>query len=167
MKMTFRNSLSPAWAPKAPTVSKQYHSQLILNNNNSLIWLGCAEWSSGDEEELVKNIRQFTSKSDKVKYTTRVQRLDWSKIAFKKYTPKQCQSHFNNYLKNVRTYRTLHEVLSDVEEEIKKFPFKKPLNSYQFFIQDQLSKAHSSGDFVSTFVDSGSDLNAHRFVRSS
>lgn len=75
--------------------------------------------------------------------------MDWSKIAFKKYSPKECQERFTKYLKMVRNYRTLHEVLSDVEEEIKKIPFKKPLNSYQLFVQDQLSKASSSGDFVS------------------
>lgn len=106
-------------------------------------------WSSEDEQELVKNIRQFTSKSDKLKYSTRVQRLDWGKVAFKKHTPAECQERFAKYLKMVRNYRTLHEILSDVEEEIKRIPFKKPLNSYQLFVQDQLSKAQSSGDFVS------------------
>lgn len=111
-------------------------------------------WSSSDEQELVKNIRQFTKKSDKLKYNTRLQRLDWSKIAFKKYSAKECQGRFAKYLKMVRTYRTLPEILSDVEEEIKRIPFKKPLNSYQLFVQDQLSNAQSSGDFVSIFNQS-------------
>lgn len=77
--------------------------------------------------------------------------MEWSDIAFKGHTPKDCEHRFNNHLKNVRRHRNLKEVVTDIEENIKRCPLKKPLNSYQIFIQDQLAHATTSGDFVCIF----------------
>lgn len=74
--------------------------------------------------------------------------MNWNEVAFKSYSAEDCKKRFNNHLKHVRRYRTLIEIANDMEINIKKCPVKKPLNSYQLFIQDQLSNAKSSGDFV-------------------
>lgn len=75
--------------------------------------------------------------------------MNWSDIAFKSYTPDECEKRFKSHLKHVRRYRNLNEIATDIETNIKKCPLKKPLNSYQLFIQDQLTNVKSSGDFVS------------------
>lgn len=75
--------------------------------------------------------------------------LDWETIAFKKYSGTECEQRFKVHLKNVRRHRNLGEIVNDVETNIKKCPIKKPLNAYQLFIQDQLTKQTTQGDFVS------------------
>lgn len=81
-------------------------------------------------------------------YKTRMKQLNWKDIAFKEHTGEDCENRFKNHLKNVRRHRNLNEIVTDIETNIKKCPVKKPLNSYQIFIQDQLSNATTSGDFV-------------------
>lgn len=75
--------------------------------------------------------------------------MKWQDIAFKSYSAYDCEKRFQSHLKNVRRYRNLNEIATDIETNIKKCPLKKPLNSYQIFIQDQLTNVRSSGDFVS------------------
>lgn len=76
--------------------------------------------------------------------------LDWETIAFKSYSGTECEKRFKIHLKNVRRHRNLSEIVNDVEINIKKCPIKKPLNAYQLFIQDQLTKQTTQGDFVSS-----------------
>lgn len=75
--------------------------------------------------------------------------LDWETIAFKKYSGKECEKRFKTHLKHIRRHRNLSEIVNDVEANIKKCPIKRPLNAYQLFIQDQLTKQTTQGDFVS------------------
>lgn len=107
-------------------------------------------WSSDDDRELVQKVKSTAKKeNDKVNYKTRLNQVDWNGIAFKAYTPEECKSRFYSHLKNVRHWRTLSEIAIDIEANIKKCPLKKPLNSYQLFVQEQLANVKSSGDFVS------------------
>lgn len=76
-------------------------------------------------------------------------KLDWDAIAFKKYSAVECLERFKKYVKCVRRVRNLNEIVDDVEAHINRCPIKKPLNSYQIFIKDQLSTIRSCGDFVS------------------
>lgn len=106
-------------------------------------------WSSDDDRELVQKVKSTAKENDKLNFKTRLNRVDWNGIAFKAYTPEECKSRFNAHLKNVRHWRTLSEIAADIEANIKKCPLKKPLNSYQLFVQEQLANVKSSGDFVS------------------
>lgn len=112
----------------------------------SIVLIG---WSSDDDKELVTKLKALAKPNDKVQYKTRLQQLNWDDLAFKTYSGGDCQKRFEEHLKRVRRFRNLSEIVTDVEENIKKCPVKKPLNSYQIFIQDQLANVKSSGDFVS------------------
>ncbi|XP_031617332.1 nucleolar transcription factor 1-B-like isoform X2 [Contarinia nasturtii] len=107
-------------------------------------------WSSDDDRKLVQKVKSTSKQSDKVSYKTRLKQLDWNEIAFKSYSAKDCENRFQNHLKHVRRHRNLNEIVTDIETNIKKCPIKKPLNSYQLFIQDQLTHVKSSGDFSET-----------------
>lgn len=105
-------------------------------------------WSSDDDRELVEKVKSISKINDRVNYKTRLKQVNWSDIAFKTHTAEDCSKRFTDHLKNVRRHRNLNEVVTDIETNIKKCPIKKPLNSYQIFIQDQLTSVTSSGDFV-------------------
>lgn len=113
---------------------------------SSITFIG---WSSDDDRELVQKVKSTTKQADKVSYKTRLKQLNWNDIAFKSYSGDECEKRFQNHLKHVRRHRNLNEITTDIETNIKKCPLKKPLNSYQLFIQDQLTNVKSSGDFVS------------------
>lgn len=93
-------------------------------------------------------MKALTKANDKVNFKTRLTQLDWSGVAFKNHSSNDCEKRFKCHLKSVRRYRTLSEIVTDVEANIKKCPIKKPLNSYQLFIQDKLASVTSEGDFV-------------------
>lgn len=118
------------------------------NCSNSFPLLG---WSSEDDRELVQKVKSTSKDTDKVSYKTRLKQLNWNNIAFKSYSGDECEKRFQTHLKRVRRHRNLNEIATDIEANIKKCPLKKPLNSYQLFIQDQLANVKSSGDFVSAF----------------
>lgn len=109
-------------------------------------------WSTDEDQELVKKVKETTKEQDKVSYKTRLKQLDWRTIAFKAYSADECEKRFHNHLKHVRRHRNLSEITTDIETNIKKCPLKKPLNAYQLFVQDQLTNVKSSGDFVSIFL---------------
>lgn len=94
-------------------------------------------------------MKAYAKPNDKVQYKTRLKQLDWSNIAFKNFSAEDCAKRFEKHLKNVRHHRNLDEIVTDVQANLKKCPVKKPLNSYQLFIQEQLTAAEYSGDFVS------------------
>lgn len=106
-------------------------------------------WSSDDDRELIEKVKSISKSNDKVNYKTRLKQMNWVEIAFKNYTPEKCEKRFMDHLKHVRRHRTLNEIAVDIETNIKKCPIKKPLNSYQIFVKDQLMNATTSGDFVS------------------
>lgn len=87
--------------------------------------------------------------NDKVSFKSRLKQFDWNKIAFQNYSAKDCKDRFNILMKHVRRHRNLNEMAVDIEITMTKV--KKPLNSYQLFIKDQLSKVTTTGDFVSCF----------------
>lgn len=104
-------------------------------------------WNSHDDRTLVIKVKSMTKTNDKVSFKARLKQFDWSKIAFQNYSAKDCEDRFNTLMKHVRRHRNLNEIAVDIETVMIKV--KKPLNSYQLFIQDQLSKATDNRDFVS------------------
>lgn len=95
-------------------------------------------------------VKSDAKSTDKVNYKTRLSRFNWDAIAFKNHSGDDCEKRFKYHLKSVRRHRNLCEIVTDIEENIKKCPIKKPLNSYQLFVQSQLLNVKSSGDFVSS-----------------
>lgn len=117
---------------------------VVLKSN--IILIG---WSSDDDRELIQKVKSTSKENDKVNYRTRLKQLNWSNVAFKTYNGDECKKRFTSHLKNVRKYRTMNEIVTDIEANINKTGLKKPLNSYQLFVQEQLANVKSSGDFVS------------------
>lgn len=107
-------------------------------------------WNSQDDRTLVVNVKTATKANDKVSYTARLKQFDWNKIAFQNYSAKECENRFNTLMKQVRRQRNLNEIAVDIEAYVTKV--KKPLNAYQLFMKEQLSKVTTSGEFVSWFV---------------
>lgn len=94
-------------------------------------------------------IKSTCKSNDKLAYKTRLSRFNWNEVAFKGHTGVECEKRFSHHLKSVRRHRILAEIVTDIEANIKKCPIKKPLNSYQLFVRDQLTNTTTSGDFVS------------------
>lgn len=81
------------------------------------------------------------------KYSTQIQKIEWSQVKFGTYTEKDCERHLNDLLRLVRTYRVLPEILNDIEFELSKNPLKRPPNAYNLFIKDQ--KVQNSKEAIS------------------
>lgn len=113
----------------------------------------CLDWSSDEDRELVEKVKATSKDTDKVSYKTRLKQLNWNEIAFKSYSADDCEKRFQGHLKHVRRHRNLSEISEDIAANIKKCKLKKPLNSYQLFVQDRLTNVQSSGDFVSNLYN--------------
>lgn len=107
------------------------------------------DWTSDDDRLLVEKIKATLKENDNVNFKTRLKQFDWKQIAFKKYSAKDCENRFNAHLKRVRRYRNLKEIVVDVETNIKKARDGEGLSAYHVFVQEQLTKATTSADFVS------------------
>lgn len=93
-------------------------------------------WSNDDERILVENVKKMLSKNDRVKYNTHMKRLDWDKVKFDEYSATDCEHHFSTLLKSIRHYRILLEICEDMEVELAKMPFKRPMTGYNLFMKD-------------------------------
>lgn len=109
----------------------------------------CVDWNNDDDRSLVEKIKATLKENDNVNFKTRLKQVDWKHIAFKKYSAKDCENRFNAHVKRVRRYRNLEEIVVDIETNIKKARAGEGLSAYHVFVQEQLSKATTSGDFVS------------------
>lgn len=109
-------------------------------------------WHSQDDRTLVEKVKSISKPNDKVNFKIRLKQFDWAQIAFQNYSAKECEDRFNTLMKCVRPHRNLNEIAADVEITLTKSKLKKPLNSYQLFVQEQLTKVTTTGDFVSFFV---------------
>lgn len=78
-----------------------------------------------------------------------MKQINWTEIAFKQHSPKDCEERFNFHLRRVRRHRNLNEIVVDIETNIKESSPETRLSAYQLFVQEQLSSATSSEDFVS------------------
>lgn len=108
-------------------------------------------WHSQDDRTLVEKVKSISKPNDKVNFKIRLKQFDWAQIAFQNYSAKECEDRFNTLMKCVRPHRNLNEIAADVEITLTKSKLKKPLNSYQLFVQEQLTKVTTTGDFVSFF----------------
>lgn len=111
-------------------------------------------WTNDDDCKLVQLVKSTSKPNDKVSFKTRLKQLDWNKIAFKSYSAKDCEERFQNHLNHIRRHRNMHEIVSDIETNVQKCQLKKPLNSYQLFIQEQFPDVKSDGNFVSSVKNS-------------
>lgn len=121
----------------------------LIKHQCSLHSIQTIGWNSDDDRLLVEKIKAISKENDKVNYKTRLKQIDWKQIAFKKYSAKDCEDRINAHLKRVRRYRNLNEIVVDIETNIKKARLEEGLSAYHVFVQEQLSKATTSGDFVS------------------
>lgn len=121
---------------------------LISNCLHQFYFVQIVDWTSDDDRLLVEKIKATLKENDNANYKTRLKQIDWKQIAFKKYSGKNCEDRFNDHLKRVRRHRILKEIVIDVETNIKKAR-GEGLSAYHVFVQEQLSKATTSEDFVS------------------
>lgn len=138
---------------------------VVANNNSSSF--SNAGWNSNDDRMLVRKIKDFSKTNDKISFKARLKHVDWGEIAFKHYSPKDCEDRFNMHMKQVRLFRTLNEIAVDIETKINKCPLKRPLNSYQLFIQEQLLDVKYSGDFVSflfIYIQNKSSYGSNKII---
>lgn len=131
-------------------ILKSHPSNTMTAWTKFIVFIIFTDWSSDDDYELVGKVKALTKENDKVNFKTRLTQFDWSGVTFKNYTANACEKRFKCHLKNVRRFRTFSEIVHDVEANVKRCPVKKPLNSYQLFIQEQLASATTAGDFVCT-----------------
>lgn len=120
--------------------------QIVCNN---LVFIKFVDWTNDDDRLLVERIKATLKENDNVNFKTRLKKIDWKQIAFKKYSASNCEDRFETHVKRVRRFRILKEIVVDVEENIKKARAGEGLSAYHVFVQEQLSKATSSADFVS------------------
>lgn len=106
-------------------------------------------WNSDDDRALIEKVKAISEANDKLSYKTRIKQIDWKEIAFKKYSPEDCEKRFNTHLKGVRRCRNLNEIVIDMEINLKKKRSGETLTAYHFFVKEQLLSAKTCGDFVS------------------
>ncbi|KAJ8923744.1 hypothetical protein NQ315_010325 [Exocentrus adspersus] len=115
-------------------------------------------WSKEDLRELVNRMEACLPENDMLSFTTRVEKLDWTKVSFKNYSVEDCKNTWYLLEKKVRRFRLLKEVLDDAKEWIRtpksKFPSKrmskhpdmprKPLTAFFIYYLDRKDAFHNS-----------------------
>lgn len=66
-----------------------------------------------DMTKLLNSVKKAIPENDALKYNTRIEKLDWEKIKFDKFSADDCRKLFNHSASFVRKYKTLGEVLAD------------------------------------------------------
>lgn len=124
--------------------------KILLSMLNCLLHLfEIVGWNNDDDRLLVEKIKTCLKENDKASYKTRLKQVDWKQIAFRKYSAKECEDRFHAHLRRVRRSRNLNEIVVDIETNIKKARSVEGLSAYHVFVQEQLTKATTSADFVS------------------
>lgn len=58
-------------------------------------------------------------------------------MKFGVHSASECERHFKDLMRSVRTYRILPEIIKDIEVELAKNPFKRPPSGYNLYIKDK------------------------------
>lgn len=119
----------------------------------SILFIQFLAWGSDDDRALMEKVKAISNANDKANFKTRLKQVNWKQIAFKKFSPKDCEDRFNSHLRRVRRYRTLNEIIDDIEVNIKKSRAAEGLSAYHVFVKEQLANAKSGIDFVSYFIN--------------
>ncbi|XP_022901172.1 nucleolar transcription factor 1-like isoform X2 [Onthophagus taurus] len=104
-----------------------------------------------DLNELLQRMLIAIPENDCLLYNTRVEKLNWDDISFKKYTGDECKSQWLLLQSNVRRFRLLSELIQSAKDLIHKpgvraknsrhpdMP-KRPLSSFMLFAMDKRNK---------------------------
>lgn len=98
--------------------------------------------------KLIEGVKKLVSKADRTKYTTRAQKLNWKEVKIDNFTPDECQQKFAELLRSARKFRNLYEVVEELSEGVRRCPHKKPLTSYQLFLQDNIPNERSGSTSI-------------------
>ncbi|EFA06402.1 nucleolar transcription factor 1 [Tribolium castaneum] len=107
-------------------------------------------WPQDAVLQLISNIEENIPSDDNLSFHTRLEKLNWENIAFGDYSPKECQDKWASLCKQVRKYRLLGEIATDIRQWVTnpkvrpgaKHPDKpkQPKNSYMFFFEAKRSE---------------------------
>ena len=65
-------------------------------NNLNCFCLSVEIWSSKNTNELLGRIKQALPTMDNLKYSTQMDRLDWTTVEFGEYSGEDCKKQWNN-----------------------------------------------------------------------
>lgn len=85
-------------------------------------------------------MKRLAGSSERLKFKTQLQKIDWDVVRFNNHSANDCKRHFEDLVRSVRSYRILSEIISDLEIELTKIPIKKPLSNYQCFLKDMANR---------------------------
>lgn len=91
----------------------------------------------------MERVKKQTRKTDRIRYANQAKKLNWDEVAFDDYSADECEQHFIKLMNTIRSYRILQEICEDLETELAKTPFKRPMTSYNLFIK-QMKKRNPS-----------------------
>ncbi|XP_062893547.1 nucleolar transcription factor 1 isoform X3 [Mobula hypostoma] len=109
------------------------------------------EWPKEDLLGLLDSMRSMVPTNDVMKFKTTESHMDWNKVTFAHYTAEMCKQKWSEISHEVRKFRTLSELILDVQENVKNpykgkklknhpdFP-KKPLTPYFRFFMEKRAK---------------------------
>ncbi|XP_051894473.1 nucleolar transcription factor 1 isoform X3 [Pristis pectinata] len=109
------------------------------------------EWPKEDLLGLLDSMRSMVPSNDVMKFKTTESHMDWNKVTFAHYTAEMCKQKWTEISHEVRKFRTLSELILDVQENVKNpykgkklknhpdFP-KKPLTPYFRFFMEKRAK---------------------------
>lgn len=117
------------------------------------------DWTTEDLSSLISNIAACLPKSDNIKYSTLIEKLDWEKVRFSTYSGSECKEKWMQIMTRLRRFRTLTDMVVDAKEWLKhpwasysnskkqKHPDlpKKPLTPYfRYFLEkrEKYSREH-------------------------
>ena len=86
----------------APTVAASSAPKGPVTNGNIIL-----DWDKFDIDMLLHKIEDALPKSDHLKFSTGVEKLDWDKVAFKNYSDKECKEKWLEIQGRLRRFRTL------------------------------------------------------------
>ncbi|XP_064652896.1 nucleolar transcription factor 1-A-like [Lineus longissimus] len=75
-------------------------------------------WSVEDLEHLTAVVLKSLTSNDTMKYTKRLERMNWEQIKFGVYSAEDCKKQWVHMYSKVRTHRTMRELASDVKEVV-------------------------------------------------
>ncbi|XP_055513290.1 nucleolar transcription factor 1 isoform X4 [Leucoraja erinacea] len=109
------------------------------------------DWTKEDVLGLLDCMRSIVPSNDVLKFKTTESHMDWNKVTFAHYTGEMCKRKWSEISHEVRKFRTLSELILDVQENVKNpykgkklknhpdFP-KKPLTPYFRFFMEKRAK---------------------------
>uniref|UniRef100_T1JB35 HMG box domain-containing protein n=1 Tax=Strigamia maritima TaxID=126957 RepID=T1JB35_STRMM len=99
---------------QAATSSSQVANQKSSSKQGTI-----EDWTNEDLAKLIENLGANLPKSDTVKYSTQVDRIDWNTVQFGEHTAEECKEKWAVIMTKLRRFRTLSELTIDAKEWVK------------------------------------------------